>query len=209
MKPLQLLKSDLKSIEKYLAGGTIKGIGEFTAKELVKGSGLTHSESLEEPKRLTEVVGIGKIKAAMIHDSFVQAALRDVMLALQEFDITINQSLKIYSIYGPNCVNVIKTNPYKLIEDVENIGFITADKIAKSAGIEHESAVSIQAGIRYMLGWQEGHTYLPKHLLNEATVKSSIYQKKINRAIDKLIIEGKLFIDHRGERRYSYPNALL
>lgn len=192
-----LPKSDLKSIEKYLAGGTIKGIGEFTAKELVKRFGLdTFRVIEEEPERLTEVVGIGKIKAAMIHDSFVQqAALRDVMLALQEFDITINQSLKIYSIYGPNCVNVIKTNPYKLIEDVENIGFITADKIAKSAGIEHESEFRIQAGIRYMLelASQEGHTYLPKHLLIEATVKKlNISEEKINRVIDKLIIEGKL-----------------
>ncbi|NLB61370.1 MAG: hypothetical protein GX802_02925 [Clostridiales bacterium] len=145
-------KSNLRAIENYLKGGLIKGIGEFTAKEIVKNFGLNTFSIIENnPEKLTEVVGIGDIRAAKIDSSYMlQIEVRDVMVALQEFDITTNQALKIYKNYGSNCVNVIKVNPYQLIEDIENIGFITADKIAKSAGIEHESEFRIQAGIKYI-----------------------------------------------------------
>lgn len=100
-----------------------------------------------QPERLTEVYGIGRVRAAAIAASYMaQKDMRDVMIGLQEYGITVNQAMKLYKIYGPHCLERLKENPYRLIDDVEGIGFRTADRIAQSGGFAPDSPFRLRAG---------------------------------------------------------------
>lgn len=166
-----LAPATLRALENYLSSGLIRGVGESTARSIVQCFGMDTLSVMENtPERLTEVAGIGKMRAAMIIESFrKQRDMRDIMIALQEYGVTVNQAVKLYKLYGPLCIARIRENPYSLIDDVESIGFKTADKIALKAGVEHESPFRIRAGLKYVLSWvgREGHTYLPREKLVE------------------------------------------
>ena len=118
----------------------------------------------KEPEKLVLVQGIGKTNAQGIAESFkeLQGAQRTVMF-LQKFGITPKMALKIYTFYGDNTMDAILENPYKLVSDIEGVGFLTADKISKSMGMDMHSEFRVSAGIRYCLteAANEGHTYLP------------------------------------------------
>lgn len=189
--------STIKAMEDYLASGLIRGVGRVVAKQIIDTFGINAFEVIDKtPNRLTEIPGIGRIKASIIAASFMQQqGIRDVMVALQEYDITANQAMNIYKLYGSECVDIIRKNPYKLIEDVENIGFKTADKIALSAGFEFDSEFRVCAGIKYMLEWasREGHTYLPQDVLVSATVKTiGVETERVEEALRQMLKEGRL-----------------
>lgn len=166
-----LAPATLHTLVNYLGGGTIKGVGESTAKAIVETFGMDTLDILENaPERLTEVPGIGRMRAATIVNSYAaQKDMRDVMMALQEYGVTVGQAIKLYNIYGPLCLGKIRENPYCLIKDVESIGFKTADKIAAAVGIESDSLFRLRAGVNYTLQWaaREGHTCLPYSKLVE------------------------------------------
>ncbi len=188
-----LAPATLGALTAYLSCGIIKGIGPETAKNIVATFGMDTISVLEEqPERLTEVYGIGRVRAAAIAASYMaQKDMRDVMIGLQEYGITVNQAMKLYKIYGPHCLERLKENPYRLIDDVEGIGFKTADKIALNGGFEPDSPFRIRAGLRYTLQWacREGHTYLPREKLIQ--VAADILGSDIapaERELDELII---------------------
>ena len=160
-----LAPATLHTLVNYLGGGTIKGVGESTAKAIVETFGMDTLEILENaPERLTEVPGIGRMRAATIANSYaMQKDMRDVMMALQDYGVTVGQAIKLYNIYGPLCLGKIRENPYCLIRDVESIGFKTADKIAAAVGVERDSLFRLRAGVNYTLqrAAREGHTCLP------------------------------------------------
>ena len=161
-------------IERYLASGMIRGIGRTTAKQIVEHFG---DEALtiiaEHPERLTEISGIGQKKADMIAESYAeQAEEREAMLFLQKYDIPARLSVRIFKEYNDRVQEVITQNPYRLVEDIEGIGFKTADHIAESVGIARNSPFRIQAGFHYTLreaGMGVGHCYLPREELVAST----------------------------------------
>ncbi|MBQ8619619.1 MAG: ATP-dependent RecD-like DNA helicase [Clostridia bacterium] len=161
----------LSGIEKYLSSGMIRGIGPATAKVLIKAFGEETLDVLySDPERLLDVPGIGPKRAKMIMESYAeQAQQREAMVFLQSYGVTPNLAVKIFKQYGENVKQVIRQNPYRLVEDIEGIGFKTADKIATSLGIEPDSEHRLSAGIRHTL--QEatggtGHCYLPREMLS-------------------------------------------
>lgn len=181
----------------YLSSGLIKGVGAFIAKSIVDRFGSDALTVIEtDPMRLKEIPGIGVHKARMIHESYMhQRSTRDVFMGLQAIGMTINQSTKAYKLYGELCLQRIRENPYRLIDDIENIGFKTADKIARGAGIERDSKFRIQAGIKYSLSWarQEGHTYLPLDaLINTAKTVLEIDDAPIEAEISELVALSQL-----------------
>jgi exodeoxyribonuclease V alpha subunit len=169
-----LVPATLENIERYLAAGFIKGVGEVTAHMIVEHFGETTLDVLENsPHRLLEINGIGRVRAQQIAESFAaHRSMRDIMLALQAYGITTNQALKLYKLYGDTCVEVLRSDPYRLITDVANIGFKTADKIALGAGFEHDSPQRLGAGLRHVLqlAYGEGHTCLPRTRLLEIAI---------------------------------------
>ncbi|MBP3426994.1 MAG: ATP-dependent RecD-like DNA helicase [Clostridia bacterium] len=184
----------LKGIEKYLSSGMIRGVGPATAKLLVKTFGEETLDVLySQPERMLEVPGIGAKRAQMIQESYAeQAQQREAMVFLQSYGITPALSVKIFKQYGENVKQVVTKNPYRLVEDIEGVGFRTADRIAASLGVEMDSDFRIGAGIKYAL--QEatgstGHCYLPRpELIAAAQSILGNEPELIERMLDSLIL---------------------
>ncbi len=184
-------------MERYLGSGLIKGVGKATAKLLIEHFGEDAFEVIRNnSEQLTQVKGISKGKSELITQSFINhESMREVMIKLQDFDITVNQALKFYKIYGEAAVEVLTRNPYKLISDVEGIGFITADKIAINMGFGQDSAFRIAAGIKYMLDYAiiEGHTYLLRdHLIRLSVRTLQVEPEKVEYELNILLETGEL-----------------
>ncbi|MBE7075741.1 MAG: ATP-dependent RecD-like DNA helicase [Clostridiales bacterium] len=166
------MPKSLAGIEKYLGSGLIKGVGPITAKKIVEHFGEQTLDILEyTPQRLSEINGISEKKAIEIGFSFKEhREVQNTIMFLQGFNISTNMALKIYNIYREKTTEIVKNNPYKLVEDVDGIGFLTADKIAQNAGIPVDSVFRVRAGLIYVLKTsceKNGNTYLPKNMLFE------------------------------------------
>lgn len=165
----EILPSSKEAIEKYLSSGVITGIGPVTAKKIIEKFGEKALEVLEsETERLTEIDGLGKKRIEMIKSSFSsQTHVRNIMIFLQSYGVTPNQCLKIYQYYKESSIETVKNNPYILTENISGIGFKTADKIAKSLGVDMNSPYRVKCGIRYIINQftSLGNTYMPYNLL--------------------------------------------
>jgi exodeoxyribonuclease V alpha subunit len=159
----------LEGIEKYLGSGMIKGIGPVYASKLVKAFGEEVFAIIEEnPKRLLMVSGIGGVRAKQITTNWAaQKSIRDIMVFLHSHGISSSRAVRIYKTYGEQAVEIIRQNPYRLAQDIHGIGFVSADKIALSLGIEKTSLMRCRSGISYALGkaTDEGHCGLPTPML--------------------------------------------
>ena len=161
------------AIQRFLAGGAIRGIGPATAALLVARFGENTLRVLEEePERLCEIRGIGPRKADAIREAWHRHAEADsqgVLMRLQGMGITAAQAIRIHRHYGAEAVAAVGSNPYQLAMEVEGIGFRTADRIARALGVPHSSPFRLQAGLIFALqeAAQQGHCFLPKHKLIE------------------------------------------
>ncbi|MCL1935941.1 MAG: ATP-dependent RecD-like DNA helicase [Defluviitaleaceae bacterium] len=158
-------------IEKYLSSGIIEGIGKARAKKIVEKFGEQTIEIIEKtPQKLTEIKGITEKIADNIHNSFIDnQEFRNIMIALGEYDITPNVAIAIYKKYKIHSLSVIKENPYSLVSTIFGVSFKTADKIAKSVGIDPFSHYRIKACILHVLsiGTNKGHVCIRKESLRE------------------------------------------
>ena len=165
-KPTTLL-----GIERYLGSGLIHGVGPSTAKLIVQHFGEeTLTVLSEHPERLQEVPKMGKKRWIQIAESFrEQQQAREAMVFLQSYGIPANLSVKISRLYGERTPEVIRQNPYRLCEDLEGVGFLTADRIGTALGIAPDSEHRIQSAVKYVLrdaAASMGHVYLPRRELN-------------------------------------------
>ena len=170
-KPTTLL-----GIERYLGSGLIPGIRTATAKLLVQEFGERTLDILSEhPEQLTQVPGIGKKRAQQLGKAFQeQYGAREAMIFLQSYGVSPTLAVKISKRYGADAQRKIRENPYRLIDDIEGVGFLTADRIALSLGIPQDSEYRLRAGIKYALSEAaagEGHTYLPRDTLLERVAR--------------------------------------
>lgn len=194
-----LAPSTLGAIEAYLSSGTIKGIGPAMARIIVSTFGMDTLTIMEqEPRRLMEIPGIGPKKYQMIADSFQEnRTMREILLSLEPYGISVNQAYKLYKKYGDMALIRVQENPYQLIDDIEGIGFMTADAIAQRvAGFETTSAARLFAGLRYALQdarTEYGHTYLPKDkLLLKAMTLLGVDGELLTEAIEAMLGEESL-----------------
>ncbi len=136
-------------LERFLGSGLIKGVGPATAKLIVSYFGVRALDVLEsEPERLTEVAGIGPKRAAMIAESFaMHNGMRNTLMFLQEYGLTPALSMKIYRTFGEMTESVLRTNPYRLVDEVNGVGFRTADDIAMRMGFTQSSEFRLRTGI--------------------------------------------------------------
>ena len=165
-----VLPRSLAGIERYLASGLIKGVGPVTAKNIVDRFKEDTFDIIEmSPASLAEVKNISMKKALEIGEKFKELKkLQNAVMFLQSYNITTNMAIKIYDVYGSKTIDIVKNNPYRLVEDVDGIGFLTADRIAKSIGIPFDSEFRVRAGILHALNQaveKTGNTYMPKTLL--------------------------------------------
>ena len=160
----------IAGIEKYLGSGLIRGVGPITAKHIVEHFGKETLEVLEyTPEKLSQIKGISEKKAIEIGFSYREhKEVQNTIMFLQSYNISTNMALKIYNVYREKTTDIVKNNPYKLIEDIDGIGFTTADRIAKNIGIPEDSEFRVRAGLIHVLKLsceKNGNTYLPKNML--------------------------------------------
>jgi exodeoxyribonuclease V alpha subunit len=171
----EIAPSTLAGVERYLASGAIRGIGEQFARRIVATFGLDTLRVLdEEPSRLGEVDGLGKKRAASITSAWTeQRALREVMVFLQSHGASPALAIRIFKRYGSRATHVVSQDPYRLAIDVWGIGFKTADRIASTLGIAKESPERLQAGVLQVLhdANDAGHTFLPEGDLAARTAR--------------------------------------
>ena len=203
---------DAESMERYLGSGAIKGIGVALAARIVRHfKADTFRVMEEEPERLSEVKGISEKMAMAIAEQVEEKkGMREAMMFLQNYGITLNLAAKIYQEYGPKLYSIIKENPYKLADDIPGVGFKMADEIAEKVGIFTDSDYRIRAGLLYILlqASANGHTYLPqKELFSQAAellkVETTAMEKHLMEELPFMATENILMycVKHGGDRQ--------
>lgn len=194
-----IMPTSLKGIEQYLCSGLIKGIGPVTARNIVEHFKEQTFDIIEmSPTSLAEVKNISLKKALDIGEKFKELKkLQNSVMFLQKYNISTNMALKIYEIYGDRTVDTVKNNPYRLVEDINGIGFLTADRIAKSIGVPANSEFRVRAGLLHAMNTaieRTGNTYLPKNMLINSAVNILDLNYESNeelytKAIDSLLLD--------------------
>lgn len=196
----EVMPATLYGIEKYLGSGLVKGIGPKFAQLIVSRFGLDTIEIIEtDIKRLYEVPGIGQKRVEKIAESWEkQKDIKNVMLFLQGYGVSTAYAAKIYRQYGKESIDTVKTNPYKLADDIWGIGFKTADTIASKMGYEKNDLRRLKSGVTYTLSHmaEEGNVYAEE----EQLVKSAIElldadETPVRQAISEMLQSEDLIAD--------------
>lgn len=196
----EVMPATLYGIEKYLGSGLVKGIGPKFAQLIVSRFGLDTIEIIEtDIKRLYEVPGIGQKRVEKIAESWEkQKDIKNVMLFLQGYGVSTAYAAKIYRQYGKESIDTVKTNPYKLADDIWGIGFKTADTIASKMGYEKNDLRRLKSGVTYTLSHmaEEGNVYAEE----EQLVKSAIElldadENPVRQAISEMLQSEDLIAD--------------
>lgn len=202
---------DLMSIERYLGSGAVKGIGAKLAGRIVRRfKEDTFRIIEEEPERLAEVKGISECKAREIAVQVEEKKdMRKAMIYLQKYGISTTLGAKIYEYYGNKLYQVLEENPYQLADNIDGVGFKTADEIASRIGIRADSEFRIRSGLYYVLQQAvgEGHIYLPQEqLVLRAGQILNVQIEDVEKHIMDLCIDRKVVIkEEEGEVRI-YPS---
>lgn len=167
--------TETSGIEKFLASGAIAGIGPAMAKRIVAEFGEKTLEIIaKSPKELLKVSGIGKKTAEKISASYLeQSELTEIMVWLENHGISNTYAGKIFAKYGSFAIDIMEKDIYRLSQDIDGIGFLTADKIAFNLGIQKDDKKRIASGIDYALMQlcNNGHCCIPENVLVEKTAK--------------------------------------
>lgn len=208
-----LAPTDENAIIKYLACGLIAGVGEATARNIVKKFRKDTLNVIENnPEMLATIKGITLKKANDIHQTYSEIRkMQEAVMFLQKYDISINMAVKIYNKYKMRTEEILKENPYKLIEDIDGIGFKTADKIAAKLGIANDSDIRIQAGIIFALNEiaeKQGSTVALVDDLKQTALQimelDSSFEPNIEKALDDLEIIGLIkFLSYDDKDAYA------
>ncbi len=196
----------------YLSSGVLPGVGKKIAKRIVEYFGEDSLDIIEtQPHRLKEVAGIGEKRCADIMEAYEeQREFREVSIFLSQYNISPSYAVRIYKAYGGDTIPLIQENPYRLAEDIAGIGFITADGIAKTMGIETNSKYRIYAASKYMLKTfhMAGHTYVPMEILVDKTRELlNIEGERVREAIHNLALDQQIQMEIQGEETAIYSMA--
>lgn len=198
------LPTSLEGTRRYLASGAVKGIGLKTAERLLEAFGEELLIVLEEnPERLQEVPGIGKKKGAAIAAAWTEkVASRRLLVSLYGLGVGNALAGKLLGQYGVQAYRVVQDEPYRLAREVRGVGFLTADRLAHSMGIEKNDPRRIQAGVIHYLDTQtnEGHCFMPSEaLVRETAGFLDVEIMEVEAGVRSLRAEGAL----REESRYG------
>lgn len=206
--------SGKKAIISYLSSGNIESIGKKTAELIYEKFGDKSIDVVfNEAEKLLSIQGIGKKKLEKIKESTIEARdSREALLYLQGLNISFNLANKIYKAYGDNTISIVKTNPYKLSEDISGIGFVMADNIAMNMQMKNDSKFRISAAISYILkndAEMSGSCALKKEdLLNKTFDLIKVDKNRINEQINEDLLKSKIQIIKIGEDEFVYDKDI-
>ncbi len=200
--------SRLEGIKKFLASGLISGLGPVTAEAIVNTFGVDSLEKMKYPMELAKVRGISLKRATEFGMNYVKIQkMQESIMFLQNLGISINMALRIYRVYDIKTQDNVRKNPYMLVDDVDGIGFATADRIAKELGIEQDSDYRICAALTYLLkdaALRGGHNYLPENeLIGNAiallNIDSDNIEERVRDNMQDMVLLGDLVRYDTGE----------
>ncbi|WP_330387358.1 ATP-dependent RecD-like DNA helicase [Butyrivibrio sp. INlla16] len=196
----ETLPATVYGMEKYLGSGLIKGVGPKFAKRIVQKFGTDTFDIIEtQVEKLVEVEGIGNKRIRMIAESWEkQKEIKNIMLFLQEHQVSTSYAAKIFKQYGNESISVVKENPYKLADDIWGIGFKTADQIAMKLGFEKESYVRLRSGLMYTLSElsNDGHVYAERQqLIDKAKELLEASDETVTMTMDEMLKKEELILE--------------
>ncbi len=185
------LPASLGGLRAYLQSGLVKGIGAQFADRIIEHFGLETMAVLDqEPERLLEVEGIGPKRLQQFKEVWrEQQDVRELMVFLQEHEVSGAYAVRIHKFYGPAALGVLKENPYRMAMDIPRVGFLTADAIARKLGIAQDSPVRVQAAAHYVLrqSTDQGHVFLPlKELVRRCCEMLEVEAELVEAAVERL-----------------------
>lgn len=188
----------LDGIIRYLSSGLIPGVGPVTAMNIVNKFGEATLDIIHyNPERLAECKNVSKKKAEEIAKAYAEVhQMQNAVMIMQSYHISTNLAIKIYNQYGEGTEDILKNNPYKMVEDIDGVGFFTADKIALSMGVPPDSDFRVRAGVLHVLkenSDKNGNTYMLIPALKEG-VYSLLSIPELDTRIDSII--NKLTLDN-------------
>ena len=203
----------LLGIERYLGSGLIHGIGPATATLIVRQFGEeTLTVLSEHPERLTEIPGIGAKRMAMISESFREhQGARQAMIFLQSYGIPAALAVRIGKFYGDRTPEIIRQDPYRLCDDLEGVGFRTADRIGIALGVAPDSDSRVRCAMKYVLreaAASAGHVYLPEDELCAASASLlQVPRELCSRALTSMLLSSAIIAEAGGDgsRRVYLP----
>ena len=168
------LPEGLKEIFHYLASGAVKGVGKATARLIVEEFGEDSLTVIEEdPEQLTKIRGITKKRARQIGEVFrQQMGSRRLLEFLAEHRLPLELAAQLRRAYGDVALEVIRSDPYLLVDEEFGVEFSQADALALSLGVGTEDPLRLEAGLLFELAhnnFNNGHTFLPQRKLVAAT----------------------------------------
>lgn len=196
----KLMPETLSALERYLANGSIKGIGEATAKKIVKKFGEDTINVFKfDPQRLSEIKGITESKAKEMSESFIENwEVWQIVGFLERFGIGAENAKKVYDLLGINAIEQIESNPYILIDIARGVDFKQVDQMALELGISYDNQKRVETGIKYALikATYNGHSCVIKENLIEFVISlldvttESVEDNLINlKAKEEIIVE--------------------
>lgn len=189
-----------EGIERYLASGLMRGVGPQFARRLVQAFGTEVFDVIEQsPARLRDVPGIGPQRAARIVEGWqAQRSVREIMVFLHAHGVGTSRAVRIHKTYGSDAIALIREDPYRLARDIRGIGFLSADRIARSLGIEPTALVRVRAGCAHVLlqALDEGHAGLPREEFGRrAAALLGVEAPLVDEALGLELREGRLVAD--------------
>ncbi|MBW4628737.1 MAG: ATP-dependent RecD-like DNA helicase [Brasilonema octagenarum HA4186-MV1] len=189
----------LVEIQQYLESGLFRGIGKKTAQTLVNHFGDSTLLVLDtNPERLEEIPGLAKYRIAAITKAWSESKANPKRAAIAQLlavGTSLKLTLKICDHYGHKTSAVLSRDPYRLIDDIEGIGFKTADELALSLGISVSSQTRYEKGLLHVLkdALSEGNCFLPESQLLARAVSILVRPnhtpdyKSLSTIVEKLI----------------------
>ena len=208
----KIMPQTAESLGKYLASGTIKGIGPATAKIIDKFGNETLTVFKLHPEKLSEVKGITKERALEIAEEFNEKwDVWQIVSFLESFGIGANNAKKVYEALGKNAVERIAENPYILVDITYGVDFNKIDKIAMQIGISHNSDDRIKSGIKYalLLSSYNGNTcVLQENLIEYVKQILEVEEKNIMNNLIALNMQEEIVIEKREKKDWVYLHPL-
>ena len=208
-----ILPTSEDAIAKYLGSGLIKGIGPVMAKRIVDMFGEKTLEVIDQRiHELEKVAGLGKKRIETIKEAWKgQKEVSTLMVFLKSHGVGPALATKIFQKFGHDAISIITKNPYRLAEEIHGVGFLTADKLAFSMGVERNSPQRIESGILYVLGQmaEQGHVYYPyEDFIKKCSEVLNVDRDVVTQGFGQVALKGKIVIEDLNERLEEFNSNL-
>lgn len=205
----KLMPETLDALEKYLANGSVKGIGEATAKKIIKTFGEDTINVFKfEPEKLAQIKGISKNKAIEMSESFLENwEVWQIVGFLERFGIGAENAKKIYDLLGINAIEQIEVNPYILIDMARGVDFKQIDQMALKLGIDYDNQKRVESGIKYSLikATYNGHSCVIKENLIEYVISLlDVTTEAVEENIINLKAKEEIVVEKRDDFEWIY-----